>query len=203
MLGEPFDTQAAEETVRHVLIAALELSAAQHRLAIRAVPSASDSPARQLALDAVVLTPIHGLHALECEDLPVTAFDGSNHERQSIGGASAGEHLWCRAAAAGAWVELAVPVPQRGRYRLSVVYTRSFDYGIVQTAVNGQLVGTPVDTFATTIVPGLVVDLGTFDLEPGPMPLRVTVTDKRTASPGYFFGIDCVNLEPDAAAGVP
>jgi len=118
------------------------------------------------------------------------------HEIQEIDGTSGGAHVFCKPSARGAWIEFDVPIEQAGTYRLSAVYLRSFDYGIVQAYVDGQAVGQPVDTYAPAITPGLVVPLGERKLTGPGFRFRVEVTDKAQRSPGYFFGVDALIVEP-------
>ena len=189
-VGEPFETYAGEVGIRRVYLGPVVLKAGENTLGFKVLKGT------RLGLDVVELAEARSAYALECEDLAVTASERSNHGPQAIGGTSGEEHLWCRPTRPRAWVELAVPVPKAGKYNVSVVYTQSMDYGVVQAYVNGNKVGRVVDTYATKIAPGLVSDLGPFDLPAGTAKLRIEVTGRSDASTGYFFGVDCVELRP-------
>jgi hypothetical protein len=197
--GDPVDCFAREPRSQRIRVAAVTLSKGAHTLGFRALKPDPRAAGRRLGLDSVDLFRALDPHAIECEDLPLAADNHSRPVPQGIGGASGEEHIFCRPTSAGAWIEFDIPLPEAGRYRLAAVYTRSGDYGLVQAHVNGQKAGEPVDTYAPEIVPGLVVELGTFKLPAGPVRLRFEVTGTNDVSPGYFFGIDCVILEPTAA----
>lgn len=195
-VGERLDCYAAKPGIKRVQIAAVPLKKGAHTLGFRSAGADPQSAGMRLGLDAVDLVRVYSLHALECEDLRVVASEGSNHVPQNIGGPSADAHMWCRATEAGAWIEFEVPVTKAGKYTVSVVYSKSFDYGIVQAYVDGKKAAKPVDTLAGKITPGTVVDLGTFDLAAQPLRIKVEVVGKSEQSPGYYFGVDCIILEP-------
>lgn len=184
------DVKATKEGVQRYYLGTARLQTGENTLGFKAVKGL------RLGLDVVELAQALSPHAIEAEELKVAAFEGTNHERQGIGGASGDEHLWCRPTKAGAWIELEVPVKQRGKYDLALILTRSFDYGTLQAYVNGEKAGTPTDTFASKIGPGLVVPLGTHELPALPLKIKVEVTGKSDASPGYYFGVDAVVLTP-------
>lgn len=135
-------------------------------------------------------------HAVEAEMLPITGAEGTNHTEQPLGrpALSAGSQIWCRSTQPGAWIEFELPVPKPGKYKVSVVYTTSYDYGLIQTYVNGQKAGEPADTFGNLEV-GPIRELGTFELN-GPAKIKCEVTGKSEKSPGYYFGVDCFIVEP-------
>ncbi len=195
-LGQPIDAYAEQRVLKRVSVANVALEAGENRLELRALEPNPAARGRRLGLDAVELPRAISANALECEDLTVLASAGTNHEVQGIGGASGDEHLWCRPTGAGGWVELEAPLRAAGRYKLAAILTRSFDYGLVQVCVNGEKAGGPVDTYDAKIVPGLRVELGTFDLPAGPLRLRFEVVGKSDASSGYYFGVDAVMIEP-------
>ena len=188
-VGAPFES-SGELGIQRVDLGVVELDAGANTLGFKALAG------RELGLDVVELVHVHSRYALEGESLPITGEEASNHCVQGIDGASAEAHLWCRPIAPGAWIEVEVPVAQAGQYHVRVVYTTSLDYGLVQAYLNGEQAGDPVDTFATRIVPGLVSDLGVHKLAAGPLKMRFEVIGKSERSPGYFFGVDCVELEP-------
>jgi hypothetical protein len=139
---------------------------------------------------------VRSAHGVEAEMLPITGSQGTNHTEQPLGrpALSAGSQVWCRATQPGAWIEFELPVAKPGKYKLSVVYTTSYDYGLIQTWVDGRKAGEPADTFGTLEV-GPIRELGTFDLS-GPTKIKCEVTGKAEKSPGYYFGVDCFIIEP-------
>jgi hypothetical protein len=104
--------------------------------------------------------------------------------------------LWCRPEQPGAYVTLGVPLGKAGRYRVTVVYSKSFDYAKVQAYVNDRAVGDVTDTYSAKFAPDYAVELGTFDFEAGQVPMKFEVVGRNDDSPGYFFGIDCIVVEP-------
>lgn len=198
-VGDPVDCYAGQPDRRRFRVAAVTLSEGAHTLGFCALKPDSRATGQRLGLDFVDLFRALSPYAIECEDLPIVGDHRSRPVPQGIGGASGEEHIFCRPASAGAWIEFELPVPKPGAYRLAVVYTRSGDYGLVQAYVNGRKAGVPVDTYAPEIVPGLVVELGTFELPAEPLRLRFEVVDTNDVSPGYFFGTDCVIIEPTVA----
>jgi hypothetical protein len=190
-LGQPHDLRADERMITELPAVPVELARDATRLSFE-----NRGPrTRLLQLDAVRLIPIASPHAIECEALEVIEATFDDYHVQHIGGASRAGHLWCRAQAPGERITLAVPVPAPGRYRLGVVLTRSFDYGIVQMFVNDKPIGAPIDTF-DELRPGPVTDLGVVNTQGDSLRLSAQVVGKNEKSPGYFFGLDCVILEP-------
>ncbi len=195
-LGDPIECYDGILARKRVYLGSVPLGTGVPRLAFRALEPDRNAQGHLFGLDAVEWLPAAGPHALECEHLVVDAHHGSHHGVQPIGGASGGEHIWCQATEPGAWIELNLPVGAPGKYRLTAVYTRSFDYGIVQASVKGALAGPATDTYAKEIIPGLRVDLGTFELLAGDVPVRFEVVGQSDRSPGYFCGLDAILLEP-------
>jgi hypothetical protein len=108
------------------------------------------------------------------------------------------KHLHC-ATLKGGFVELEVDVPETGRYRLAVCFTRSWDYGLVEVALDGRKLRGTFDGFHGTGTPTEKVEYGTVELREGPHRLRFTAVDKNPKSPGYCMGIDYVQLTPAGA----
>ncbi len=115
-------------------------------------------------------------------------------------GWSGGRHLWVRAQAPGQGVTLDLPVPAPGRYRVLAHLTKSWDYGVLELAVDGEVAATGVDTWAERIEQLPPVDLGVHELG-ARCAVRFAVTGSNPASraPHHYFGIDCVVLEPVGA----
>ena len=108
---------------------------------------------------------------------------------------SNGKQLLCEPRKGG-FVELEVDVPQSGRYRLDVHFTKACDYGLVETSLDGRRVGPVFDGYNESVVPSGKVEYGTFELGEGPHRLRFTAVDKNAKSDNYWMGIDCVRLMP-------
>jgi len=192
--GEIFDTRAETPRLDRVRLATL-FGPAAGELAFRAVGAGQASGDMRLALDAIELVPVRSPYAVECEDLRIVDSRGAEPVVQAIGGTSGGAHVWCRPTEPGAWIEFEVPIVAAGRYELAIVYTTSFDYGVVQTYVNGEKAGPPFDTFGQ-LQPGPIRSLGIYDLPAGPLRVRAEVVGKNEDSPGYYFGVDCIVVEP-------
>ena len=189
-VGRPFDTRGRTDTRHDVSVGTVAWRAGENTLTIAPVDGGG-----RLALDALALRSVRDPRAIEFEQLEVLDSGDCPHGPQPLGGLSNEEHIFCRPERPGGWIEVGLPVATAGRYRLSVVYTTSFDYGIVETQVNGVAAGTRLDTFGT-MQAGPLTPLGEFDLPAGVTRIRVTVVDKHERSRGYFFGLDCLLLEP-------
>jgi len=110
------------------------------------------------------------------------------------------EQLWARPNGGNQWVELRLPVPADGRYKLIAYLTKARDYGIIQFAVNGHVLGRPFDGFnAGKVIATGPVELGTLDLKKGGATLRVTTigTNPRSQGNRYMWGLDCIVLKRD------
>jgi hypothetical protein len=148
----------------------------------------------------------------EAEDLTVarcTAGETLIQNLVELGFAQPGQFgrdtiLWWADGPVGSVLELQVPVPETGRYAVSVGLVESWDYGIHQFTVNGKDAGPPVDLFSNkeygTTYPH-TVDLGEFDLERGDarIGLRVVGTNPKVANVLYGAGIDWIRLSRVAA----
>lgn len=142
--------------------------------------------------------PIRVEGALEGEDLRVVrSSPGLEWEQQGMDARwSNGAHLWVRASE-GAWLELALPVERAQRANVELGLTRSFDYGVLEIAIDGNVLARDVDTHsgrADLVAPAVGVALGEVELRPGSV-LRLAVTRARDAQePGTYFGVDWVRV---------
>lgn len=94
-------------------------------------------------------------------------------------------------------VDFMLPAPADGEYMLLASLANTKNYGIVQLAVNGVTVGSPIDTYAPSLVATTLSEVGKVNVTAGcTNTITFTVTDKNTASSGYYFGIDFLLLVP-------
>jgi serine/threonine protein kinase len=144
----------------------------------------------------------------EAEDMPCLAKQHCSTEPQEmkIGGGlmwSHGRQLFVRAEKDG-FVEIGFSVSKAGRYRLRALATASFDYGIVRAALDDTPAGGPFDLYSGRVLPAGSLELGTFELSEGQHRLRFTAVDKSSASKGFAFGLDAVDLlAPPAVSPAP
>lgn len=110
------------------------------------------------------------------------------------------EHqLWIQGKGPGAFVELKVPAQSRGKCKLTLYATKSWDYGIVRFSVNGRSAG-EVDlcnTAGRTVVATGPIELGVFEPKDGGFLLRAEVIGANPKSDGTksYFGLDCIAIE--------
>ena len=136
----------------------------------------------------------------EAENLEVVACSGEQRSSQDMfdwgrENWSGGRQLFCHTHQGG-FVEFEVNLPREGPYRLDVGLTRSFNYGVVEVALDGRTVGARFDGFHDAVFPPDKVECGVFDLRAGSHRLRFTAVDKNEKSRDYFMGIDCLRLTP-------
>ena len=131
----------------------------------------------------------------EAESLAVRLKGRCEATPQDMGGPmwSQGKQLFCQAQEGG-FVELGLTVRAAGRYRLRVLATAAPDYGIVRATLDGKPLGRDFDLYSGRLSPAGSLELGTVGLTAGPHRLRVAVVGKSTASTGFCFGLDAVDL---------
>jgi len=168
---------------------------------------AAIEPGMAQGVPKLVYEPFRIPNALEGEKLEVLAnSEGLVLGAQTLadtpeGKWSGGEQLFVRGTKPGAFVELALPVPESGRYRVVVYPTRSWDYGKLHFSVDGAPAGAALDTFNAEAEQSIGVPratlLGEFDLAAPRATLRIEVvgTHERSRPPHFYFGLDCAVLE--------
>jgi hypothetical protein len=111
---------------------------------------------------------------------------------------SAGHHLTVMAQKVGDFVELEVPAPDNKPCVIHLHATRAPDFGMLRFVVQGKLSDTTFDGYAEKVHPAEPIKLGTFTPEQGKLVLRIEVTGANAKSNDarYFFGLDCLILEP-------
>ncbi len=92
-----------------------------------------------------------------------------------------------------------LPVPEKGRYRLEMVFTRAVDYGIVQVVLDGGPLGPPIDLYTGhTVDTTGVRSFGPVDLTKGVHRLEFQIRGRHPlAVPSFLFGLDYVRLVAD------
>ena len=141
--------------------------------------------------------------AIEMEDLKPTAQSAGLGGHRQVPHArfhperfSGGAHYFVPGRRVGDFVEFTIPEQYKPR-RVVLHLVRSFDFGIVQLAVNGQPWGEPIDLYESDPATILPVDLGVVAPEGNTITLRVELVGKNPESrgAGTLFGIDCVELK--------
>jgi hypothetical protein len=139
--------------------------------------------------------------ALEAEALEPIAIGGGRLSREDMRGFdgdwSDGTQLAWRGAEPGDRLELPLPVPSAGRYRVRVVLTHAPDHAMLLLRVAGQPIDRVIDLHDLRARPGVPLDLGTFDLPAGRSSWTLELTGRNArARPEYSVGIDYLLLEP-------
>ena len=138
--------------------------------------------------------------ALEGEQIKILAKTAGNASRQDLGGFGdkwSGEaHLWWTGAKPGDTLDLEVPVPKAGTYRLKMQLTKAIDYGIAQLYLDGEKLGLPIDFFNNGVAATGVLDMGVHKLDAGRLRLRIQIVGaNEKAVKSYMFGLDYLKLE--------
>jgi hypothetical protein len=165
----------------------------------------TDGPPLDLSLfrpDAVVL---------DAADLEVVAAEGCEPYVQDMrqfgrGRWSKDQQLFCTSfpMLRGGYVEFAVDWPEAGRYQLAIFFTQADDYGKVEVALDGTVIGERFDGFnKDTVEPSGKVDFGTVALRKGRHRLRFTAVDKNPKSKGYLMGIERLEFRPGLRGNLP
>lgn len=109
---------------------------------------------------------------------------------------SGGSHLWWLNAEPGGKLDLAVPVSDDGKYKLTAQFTKAADYGIVQLYLDDKKLGEPIDLYNNGVAVSGVQQLGEHDLAKGEHKLTVEIigaNDKAVKK--YMFGLDYIKLD--------
>jgi hypothetical protein len=112
------------------------------------------------------------------------------------------DQLWWTNGQPGSKLELALPVKEQGKYKVSVVLTKAPDYAIVRFYVDGEKAGRPVDLYDPDVTNTDPIGLGSFDLSPGEHVLTVEIVGaNEKAAKSYMFGIDRIIMKKAVEAG--
>ncbi len=106
----------------------------------------------------------------------------------------------------GEWVNLALPVPADGTYRVVAYLVAAPGHGIVRISLDGEPQGSLFDGFrpgadprsfaiSEATPPASNHDLGKFHLRKGIATLRIEPVGKNEGSSGFSWGLDCVVLQ--------
>jgi hypothetical protein len=134
----------------------------------------------------------------EAEALPVVASGRCRVSAQDMGPWeramwSRGEQLLCASEKEG-FVELAMEVRKPGRYRLRVLATAGPDFGTIRMTLDGKGLEPQFDLYCGRVSPSGTLELGTHAFTAGRHRIRFHNVGKNTASAGYSFGIDAIDL---------
>lgn len=139
--------------------------------------------------------------ALEAESLPVLGKPKGRVLREEMsafdGDWSDGAQLAWRGAEPGDRLELGLPVPAPGKYRLRVVFTQAPDQGQITVHLGGKELPGFFDLHGARTRPGNEIDFGIVELGPGQTALAIELIGRDVrARPDYGVGLDYVKLEP-------
>lgn len=139
--------------------------------------------------------------AIEGEGLKVIVKTGGNAKPQGMGGFgsewSGASQLWWTGAKPGQKLTLALPVKEKGKYKLKAALTMARDYGIIDVSLDDKPVATAWDGYnSPKVIHSDELDWGTHELSAGEHQLTITIHGKHAdALPGYMVGLDYVKLE--------
>ena len=140
--------------------------------------------------------------ALEGETMEILGKTGGEVNPQDLDGFGSGWsndcHLWWTRAKPGDKLDLALPVKEAGRYKITARMTKARDYGIVQAYLDGQKVGESIDLYSPDVVPTGVLNWGVHELTVGKHKLTLEIlgaSDK--AVKAYMAGLDYVKLDKE------
>jgi hypothetical protein len=105
-----------------------------------------------------------------------------------------GHHLWVQPSSQGAYVDIALVIPETGEYELELRYTSSWDYAIAQLSLDGEPLGDRVDMYSSQVQQIEPVSFGPLHLEAGTHTLRLEAIDQNPESAGYLMGLDYVKV---------
>lgn len=93
-------------------------------------------------------------------------------------------------------IEFSISAGAAGRYGLYLYATTAPDFGKIQTLVDGNPLGAPIDLYAPIVLPSGRISIGTIDLSAGTHTLSFRVVGKNAASNAYSLGLDAFTLTP-------
>ena len=147
-------------------------------------------------------TPTPPVSRFEAELLPrVTS--GPNGSPQTDPLASGGSWIAFTARFPGDWIEYTLPEIRRGRYELKFMYKTNPSRGIHNVAVDGVVLGAPIDQYKTGSAAYPDVTVGTVRFEhDGIHTVRLTSTGKRPEAGNHAISADRFTLVADVTPPV-
>ena len=166
--------------------------------AAQPIPTLADAKAQKIAANP------GKPGAIECESMKVLRKSGDlrvfSQDMSAWGSEhwSAGHHLTVMSRKVGDFVELEVPAPDSKPCVIHLHASRAPDFGILRFLVQGKQSDATFDGYADKVQAAEPIKLGTYTPEQGKLVLRAEVTGTNAKSNGarYFFGLDCLILEP-------
>lgn len=186
-----------EAGLRKVGLGTVRLGAGNQTLTARVVGKDPQATGFRIGIDCLLLDKVLYPGSLEGESLTVLGAEGGDYLAQegSHPQMSGGTQLWYRDHSGTGHLDLEVTVPAAGKYEVTGWFSKSTDYGIFQTLVDGRKVGNPVDLYSEVFwVYGGECRLGTIDLSAGRHVLRFQTVGKNPASKGYYLGLDALRF---------
>ncbi len=125
----------------------------------------------------------------EAESLIPNAQATAGPIQKQDGGWSGGAQLFWTPQAEGQTLTIPVTAPKDGKFELTIMFTRSHDYGIFQYELDGTPLGEPIDQYNASIANKEKL-FPEFSLKAGEHKLTVRNTGKNAASTGFYYGLD-------------
>ncbi len=108
---------------------------------------------------------------------------------------SGGRQLFC-GAQLNSTIGFSISAGAAGKYGLNLYATTAPNFGKIQTLVDGNPLGAPIDLYAPVVLPSGGISIGTIDLSAGTHNLGFRVVGKNAASIGYSLGLNAFTLTP-------
>ncbi|MFW6597917.1 carbohydrate-binding protein [Propionibacteriaceae bacterium Y2011] len=127
---------------------------------------------------------------LQAETLPMVT-SGPGSRNLSISGATV---VFLRSTAVGDWVEFTIDLPESGSYDVRFWFGTSPSYAQLRLSIDGEPLGSVVDTYRSEITLLDAVSFGSLSLTAGTHKVRLTVTGHNASSAGYFISVDAFQI---------
>lgn len=139
---------------------------------------------------------------IEGEDMTITTTDGGLTLLQPMYTYEINDRIWSNhrqmfwdANDVGSIFELQFNLTEGGEFDVFAFMTKAADYGIFQLSLDGMPLGSPIDLYATEVIPTEGVALGRMTLAGGLHTLRVEPTGANpSAIANHIFGLDCLSF---------
>ncbi len=131
--------------------------------------------------------------------IPSAEFKGGGLGTQDLAGWSGGKQLFFTPLDQDASLKLKFNVSKPAIYSVYLVPTKSWDYGIYDILINGNLVKRNIDFYMDSVTLSKPVSLGNLDLSAGEHTIEFVCKGKNTLSEGFYFGFDLIELIEVAA----